>query len=167
MSFNLFCFTLVAGGPAYLKLNKLIDVHLIPLFSMIGSIIIALTCIVFGYLSDFYGQRGRFIVAASILALCIFPLTFALYETGSLPLILLGHSLLGLLAGLDISTQHSFYQSLFPPQVRCSAISFFFSVGTVFLGACIPIWCVSISPPSILPVIYTAFTGYLVWQYNK
>jgi MFS transporter, MHS family, shikimate and dehydroshikimate transport protein len=116
---------------------------------MISSTVGAVACIVFGSLSDIFGQRPVMIIGAiytALYALVYFQILGAGTPWIAVLAMTAGHAL-G--ARSMFGVQPSFYCDLFPPEVRCSAIAFAREVtGAVVLGP--------------LPLVATALLG----QYN-
>ena len=155
---SLFGYLLLAVAPALLKLNSSFPSQLVPWLTVGSSLLFALFCIFFGNLSDYLGQKD-YTPIASTLSWIVLPFTLWTYTSSSVSLILMGHALLAFLAGLQGSTQHRFYQGLFPTHLRYSAISFSFSLGTGILALLVSFLCSPSKISWIFLVFYTTLTG--------
>ncbi len=90
-----------------------------------------------GYLMDIIGKRTFLVIAV----LSIFSLSvpvFMLFNSGSLPALILGQILLGLCVASIAGTGHSVMQSLFPIADRYRGIAFNFSLGMGIFGGITP-----------------------------
>ena len=99
----------------------------------VGLVAFGLACVVFGALSDRWGEKKSIIYSACLASIIAFP-AFYLLMQGQLIPVLAGQILLGIAVGSFISTNHFFLQSLFPVQIRYRAIAFGFCLGMAITG---------------------------------
>lgn len=158
---------LLAVAPGLLRQNPHISKSLIPLLGLIGALVFSFGCIVFGKISDHLEHKYKFIVLSSLLSLGILPYGLFAYKKLNILWIFGAQIMLGLLCGLQGSVQHFLYQMLFKPNLRYSAISVGFSLGTGVLAVLTPIWCFQKSYPWLFLITYTSLTGVFVHNYYK
>ena len=120
---------------------------------MLSSLVGAITCIVFGSLSDRLGRRPVMIAGsafAALYALVYFQLLGAGTPWTAVLLIVIGHAI-G--ARSSFGVQPAFYCDIFPAQVRYSAIAFAREVtGAILVG-----------PLPLLATAMTSWFGDTIW----
>lgn len=132
-------FTLIAPNSILSPLNLLYTKDQLYVLSIIGLITFAVSCVFSGVIAQKLPHKTYVMLASAVLAtLFIIPI-FNLILSGVFIYAVLGQLLFGFLSGLQAGPQHIYMQEIFPNNLRYSAISFSFSLGTGLLGGLTPL----------------------------
>ncbi|MEA5366739.1 MFS transporter [Amycolatopsis sp., V23-08] len=104
-----------------------------------------------GRWSDTWGRRRTYLAGTLALALWTFPF-FLLFDTRSVPLLVLAVVVLAFGLGLTYGPQAATYAELFPTAVRYSGVSFAYAFGAVLGGGFAPLiatWLVGLTGTSL------------------
>ncbi|MYU11721.1 MFS transporter [Streptomyces sp. SID8361] len=106
--------------------------------TMIPSIICLPMMLYLGRVGDRFGVRRTFVWSVLSMAVTTFPL-FALLQTGTLFWMVLGITVFRLCNSAQFAVQSTFLAELFPTEVRYTAVSFVYQVGSILGGLTPPV----------------------------
>lgn len=124
----------------------------------IASFVWLISTFASGVISDYIGRKKTYLIGWAVQLGGVFAL-FPLVNSGSIPLLALGLSLLALGIGLTYGVQSAFYAELFPASVRFSGISISYALGAILGGAFAPMigtWLVGVTGSTWSVTIYLA-----------
>jgi MFS family permease len=109
-----------------------------------------------GRWSDTWGRRRTYLVGTLAMAAWTFPF-FLLFDSGSLPLMLLSVVVLAFGLGLTYGPQAATYAELFPAAIRYSGVSFAYAFGAILGGGFAPLvatWLIGATGTSLAVSAY-------------
>ncbi|ADJ48212.1 major facilitator transporter [Amycolatopsis mediterranei S699] len=118
---------------------------------MVGAVAWGVFTLLAGRWSDTWGRRRTYLVGTLALALWTFPF-FLLFDTRSVPLLLVAVVVLAFGLGLTYGPQAAAYAELFPTAIRYSGVSFAYAFGAVLGGGFAPLvatWLVGLTGTSL------------------
>jgi metabolite-proton symporter len=118
---------------------------------MVGAVAWGVFTLLAGRWSDAWGRRRTYLVGTLALAAWTFPF-FLLFDTRSVPLLLLAVVVLAFGLGLTYGPQAAAYAELFPTAIRYSGVSFAYAFGAVLGGGFAPLvatWLVGLTGTSL------------------
>ncbi|MFJ1767140.1 MFS transporter [Amycolatopsis sp. NPDC088138] len=121
------------------------------LVGMAGAVAWGVFTLLAGRWSDTWGRRRTYLVGTLALAVWTFPF-FLLFDTRSVPLLVLAVVVLAFGLGLTYGPQAATYAELFPAAVRYSGVSFAYAFGAVLGGGFAPLiatWLVGLTGTSL------------------
>jgi metabolite-proton symporter len=121
------------------------------LVGMAGAIAWGVFTLLAGRWSDTWGRRRTYLVGTLALAAWTFPF-FLLFDTRSVPLLVLAVVVLAFGLGLTYGPQAATYAELFPTAIRYSGVSFAYAFGAVLGGGFAPLiatWLVGLTGTSL------------------
>jgi metabolite-proton symporter len=121
------------------------------LVGMVGAVAWGVFTLLAGRWSDTWGRRRTYLVGTIALALWTFPF-FLLFDTKSVPLLLVAVVVLAFGLGLTYGPQAAAYAELFPTAIRYSGVSFAYAFGAVLGGGFAPLvatWLVGLTGTSL------------------
>ncbi|MBY0273441.1 MAG: MFS transporter [Alphaproteobacteria bacterium] len=132
------CYTLLVFFSTYLTQIHGLQISEVMILNMVGLVIAVLFTPISGWFSDKIGTHNSMMISCMSSAIFILPIFFLLKST-YYSNIILSEMLIGLLIAGILGPQHSFFQNLFPPQIRYSGIGVFYCLGISLGGATIPL----------------------------
>jgi metabolite-proton symporter len=121
------------------------------LVGMVGAVAWGVFTLLAGRWSDTWGRRRTYLVGTLALAVWTFPF-FLLFDTKSVPLLLVAVVVLAFGLGLTYGPQAAAYAELFPTAIRYSGVSFAYAFGAVLGGGFAPLvatWLVGLTGTSL------------------
>ena len=121
------------------------------LIGMVGAVAWGVFTLLAGRWSDTWGRRRTYLVGTLALAAWTFPF-FLLFDTRSVPLMILAVVVLAFGLGLTYGPQAATYAELFPTAIRYSGVSFAYAFGAVLGGGFAPLlatWLVGLTGTSL------------------
>jgi metabolite-proton symporter len=121
------------------------------LVGMAGAVAWGVFTLLAGRWSDTWGRRRTYLAGTIALALWTFPF-FLLFDTRSVPLLVLAVVVLAFGLGLTYGPQAATYAELFPTPIRYSGVSFAYAFGAVLGGGFAPLiatWLVGLTGTSL------------------
>jgi metabolite-proton symporter len=121
------------------------------LVGMVGAVAWGVFTLLAGRWSDTWGRRRTYLVGTLALAVWTFPF-FLLFDTRSVPLLLVAVVVLAFGLGLTYGPQAAAYAELFPTAIRYSGVSFAYAFGAVLGGGFAPLvatWLVGLTGTSL------------------
>jgi metabolite-proton symporter len=121
------------------------------LVGMVGAVAWGVFTLLAGRWSDTWGRRRTYLVGTLALAGWTFPF-FLLFDTKSVPLLLVAVVVLAFGLGLTYGPQAAAYAELFPTAIRYSGVSFAYAFGAVLGGGFAPLvatWLVGLTGTSL------------------
>ncbi|UJW30511.1 MHS family MFS transporter [Saccharothrix sp. AJ9571] len=118
---------------------------------MVGAVAWGVFTILAGRWSDTWGRRRTYLVGTVAMAAWTFPF-FLLFDTRSMPLMLLSVVVLAFGLGLTYGPQAATYAELFPASVRYSGVSFAYAFGAILGGGFAPLvgtWLIGVTGTSL------------------
>ena len=108
------------------------------LYSTYSFSFIVISCIIFGYLSDFFGRRSLLIVGSALLIICGYPLfqCIVLWKGQAIWPFTLGFAAIG---GAILGSYGGMLIELFPTHIRYSGMSMAYNVGFALFGGLAPL----------------------------
>ncbi len=110
------------------------------LFYMYGAFICLIFCPMFGFLSDYFDRRGYFAMAV-LGVIATTPFIFDLLQQKTQFSIITAYLLIGVVHASLVGAQHTFFQTLFPVEVRYTGISVSYGLGAAVFGGIPPMIC--------------------------
>lgn len=132
------CYTLLVFLNIYLPHIHNICLSEVMELNTVGLISAILFTPIAGWYSDKIGTFPLMLSATAASAIFILPIFF-LFNLFNYPCIFFAELMLGLLIAGILGPQHSFFQTLFPPEVRYSGIGVLYCLGISLGGATIPL----------------------------
>lgn len=132
------CYTLLVFLNIYLPYVHNISLSEIMKLNTVGLISAILFTPIAGGYSDKVGTSNLMLFTTAACAIFILPIFF-LFSLNNYIYILFAELMLGVLIAGILGPQHSFFQTLFPPQVRYSGIGVLYCLGISLGGATIPL----------------------------
>jgi metabolite-proton symporter len=126
------------------------------LVGMVGAVAWGVFTLLAGRWSDTWGRRRTYLVGTLALAGWTFPF-FLLFDTKSVPLLLVAVVVLAFGLGLTYGPQAAAYAELFPTAIRYSGVSFAYAFGAVLGGGFAPLvatWLVGLTGTSLSVSVY-------------
>jgi metabolite-proton symporter len=126
------------------------------LVGMAGAVAWGVFTLLAGRWSDTWGRRRTYLVGTLALAVWTFPF-FLLFDTRSVPLLVLAVVVLAFGLGLTYGPQAATYAELFPTAIRYSGVSFAYAFGAVLGGGFAPLiatWLVGLTGTSLAVSAY-------------
>jgi metabolite-proton symporter len=127
---------------------------------MAGAVAWGVFTLLAGHVSDRWGRRRTYLVGTLALTAWSFPF-FLLFDTRSVPLLLIAVIVLAVGLGLTYGPQAAAYAELFPTSVRYSGVSFAYAFGAVLGGGFAPLvatWLIGITGSSLSVSAYMLLT---------
>ena len=121
------------------------------MIGMVGAVTWGVFTLLAGRWSDTWGRRRTYLVGTLAMAAWAFPF-FLLFDTRSVPLMLLSVVVLAFGLGLTYGPQAATYAELFPAEVRYSGVSFAYAFGAILGGGFAPLlatWLISATGTSL------------------
>ncbi len=132
---------------------------------VLGLLIYAIGTPITGALADRFNSLSLMIPGTILAALLIYPV-FLMLNTGKVFLVILGQSILGIVASIFSGPINLFTVKLFPVRDRYSGVAFSYSLGMAFFGGTTPMILTSLikyfdsSNSPALWIIISAFAGF-------
>ncbi|WP_329047440.1 MHS family MFS transporter [Amycolatopsis sp. NBC_01488] len=148
---NLIGYILIAFITSYGTRTLKLSSTTMLLVSMVGAVAWGVFTLLAGRWSDTWGRRRTYLVGTLALALWTFPF-FLLFDTRSVPLLLVAVVVLAFGLGLTYGPQAAAYAELFPAAIRYSGVSFAYAFGAVLGGGFAPLvatWLVGLTGTSL------------------
>jgi metabolite-proton symporter len=130
---------------------------------MVGAVAWGVFTLLAGHVSDRWGRRRTYLVGTLALTAWAFPF-FLLFDTRSVPLMLLAVVVLAVGLGLTYGPQAAAYAELFPTSVRYSGVSFAYAFGAVLGGGFAPLvatWLIGLTGSSLSVSAYMLLTCFI------
>jgi len=105
---------------------------------MVGAVAWGVFTVLAGVWSDNWGRRKTYLIGTIAMAAWTFPF-FLLFDTKSVPLMLLSVIALAFGLGLTYGPQAATYSELFPAGIRYSGVSFAYAFGAILGGGFAPL----------------------------
>ncbi|PXY22739.1 MFS transporter [Prauserella muralis] len=121
------------------------------LVGMVGAVAWGVFTLLAGRWSDTWGRRRTYLVGTLAMGAWAFPF-FLLFDTRSVPLMLLSVIVLAFGLGLTYGPQAATYAELFPSAIRYSGVSFAYAFGAILGGGFAPLiatWLVELTGTSL------------------
>ncbi|GLY67842.1 MFS transporter [Amycolatopsis taiwanensis] len=121
------------------------------LIGIVGAVAWGVFTLLAGQWSDSWGRRRTYLVGTIAMAAWTFPF-FLLFDTRSIPLMLLAVIALAFGLGLTYGPQAAAYAELFPTAIRYSGVSFAYSIGAILGGGFAPLlatWLIQVTGTSL------------------
>ena len=118
---------------------------------MVGAVAWGVFTLLAGSWSDTWGRRRTYLVGTVAMAAWTFPF-FLLFDTRSVPLMLLSVIVLAFGLGLTYGPQAAAYAELFPAAIRYSGVSFAYAFGAILGGGFAPLlatWLIGVTGTSL------------------
>ena len=126
---------------------------------MVGAVAWGVFTLVAGRWSDRIGRRRIYLIGTLAMAVWAFPF-FLLFDTRSVPLLVLAVVVLAFGLGLTYGPQAATYAELFPTAIRYSGVSFAYAFGAILGGGFAPLlatWLVGRTGTSLSVSAYMLF----------
>ena len=155
---NLIGYILIAFITAYGTRTLGLTSSIMLMIGMAGAVGWGVVTLIAGRWSDTVGRKRVYLAGALMLAAWVFPF-FLLFNTKSIPLMLLAVVVLAVGLGLTYGPQAATYSELFPVWIRYSGASFAYAIGAVLGGGFAPLiaaWLIDTTGSSL------AVSGYML-----
>ncbi|MDR2107411.1 MAG: MFS transporter [Holosporaceae bacterium] len=129
-------YTLLTFLPACLVWNKVLRLEEAAACSVYANLVMIVSIIGGGYLTDFYGRKP-FMISGIIGVAAVACFMFSA-DVKSFEMWVLLQSLYGFFIGIYYSGRAAFFSESFPAKVRCTAVSLSLSVGQAVFGGLTP-----------------------------
>jgi metabolite-proton symporter len=118
---------------------------------MVGAVAWGVFTLLAGRWSDAWGRRRTYLVGTLAMAAWTFPF-FLLFDSRSLPLMLVSVIVMAFGLGLTYGPQAAAYAELFPAAIRYSGVSFAYAFGAILGGGFAPLlatWLIGVTGTSL------------------
>jgi MHS family proline/betaine transporter-like MFS transporter len=122
----------------FLKLQRNLSDSFVDKLSAASYVIMAISCLLFGAISDLVGRRKTFVVVIFAIMLTTFAITYNI-EFGSIGSVIFYQILLGILAAAFIAPEPALQAEFYPTKIRATALSISYNFSTSIFGGTTPL----------------------------